>query len=80
MPADAQVEVAEQFRRARERYVMGDVDVARSEFLGVLIRANAPDADVPFEIWAESWIYLGEIQLLQGRRDEARAYFSKVLA
>ncbi|MCB9680899.1 MAG: hypothetical protein H6733_05445 [Alphaproteobacteria bacterium] len=64
--------------RAREAYALGDFDAAHDGFLALVQRARNV-GDVPAEVESEAWIYLGEMQYLDGNQAGAEARFRMVL-
>lgn len=63
---------------AKEAYVRGEYEAAQAAFLAVVQRAQHLK-DVPPDIEADAWIYLGEMRLFEGDRRAAEASFRMAL-
>jgi hypothetical protein len=77
-PAASQATPAELLAAAREAYLLGDHDGASST-LRALVRDHDAGLPVGREVWAESLVFLGEIQYVDGDRIAAESTFRLLL-
>lgn len=76
--SEARSDAEQVFDAARRAYLLGDVDGARERFLELVTRAGAR-GDVPDDLLAESYVFLGEIAWLGGQEAAADDAFRLAL-
>lgn len=70
-------DLASDLAAAKEAYLLGEIDLARAAFREVADRADI-DPDAPPSVWADAWIFLGEIAWLAGDLPAAEGIFRMV--